>query len=134
MLNRKGLTEFWNLLGKDDHCIFFFERTAYIFLPLVYNETGWFRLCVYIYRITFILTKFSIKFWALNLVIYLCKLLNEINFQRKWKTFICLFKNDLHVSGWGRLFGNREGEEIKGLLKGLMCIFIWFLFEAESIF
>ena len=38
MLNRKGLTEFGNLLGKDDHSIFFFEITVYIFLPLVYNE------------------------------------------------------------------------------------------------
>ena len=130
MLNRKGLTEFGNLLGKDDHSIFIFEITVYIFLPLVFNEPV--RLIVI--KNIFILTKFSIKFWALNLVIYLCKLLNEINFQRKWKTFICLFKNDLHVSGWGRLFENREGEEIKGLLKGLMCIFIWFLFEAESIF
>ena len=38
MLNRKGLTEFGNLLGIDDHSIFFFEITVYIFLPLVYNE------------------------------------------------------------------------------------------------
>ena len=38
MLNRKGLTEFGNLLGKDDHSIFFFEITAYILLPIVYNE------------------------------------------------------------------------------------------------
>ena len=36
MLNRKGLTEFGNLLGKDDHSIFFFEITVYIFLQLVY--------------------------------------------------------------------------------------------------
>ena len=38
MLNRKGLTEFGNLLGQDDHSIFFFEITVYVFSPNRYKE------------------------------------------------------------------------------------------------